>query len=428
MTANQQGTRFERVIPLGGEAIGFDRGGRGDRAGAARTRHSEPAACAHRGARPRRGTCDRLPHDRGDAMDVGEGRGMSRRPYGAGTLYVKAGSWYGRWRIAGRRVNRRLGPVRKPGTREGLTRPQAERELRRWMEQEHAMATMTARLTVAEAGERLDRPPGGARPQALDVEDYGSTLRVHLAPFFGDRPLDRIAREDVEAFMAANAPRGRGTEEHAQLPRPAALDLRLRRAARLGALEPVQARRQAAGDAGRRRHPLPRRRRARGAARAPCPTTPLGPTERVLYLTAAMTGTAPGRAARAALARHRLDGAPGPGAAQLRARRVRHAQVEALEPRGAARRPARRRARAPLPALRLPGRRRPGLRAPAHGRAARPLASCSSASRRRCRRAGRAARSASTTCATPSARAWPPPASRCARCRSGWATATSRRR
>lgn len=38
------------------------------------------------------------------------------------------------------------------------------------------------------------------------------------------------------------------------------------------------------------------------------------------------------------------------------------------------------------------------------------------------------ARSGFTTCATRSARAAPPPASRCARCRSGWATATSRRR
>jgi AAA domain len=33
---------------------------------------------------------------------------------------------------------------------------------------------------------------------------------------------------------------------------------------------------------------------------------------------------------------------------------------------------------------------------------------------------------ASTTCATPSARRWPRPACRCARCRSGWATATYR--
>jgi hypothetical protein len=116
---------------------------------------------------------------------------MSRRPYGAGTLYVKAGSWYGRWRIAGRRVNRRLGPVRKPGTREGLTRPQAERELRRRMEQEHAMATTTGRLTVAETGERLIDHLEALGRKRSTVEGYRSALAVHLAPFFRDKPLDR---------------------------------------------------------------------------------------------------------------------------------------------------------------------------------------------------------------------------------------------
>lgn len=29
---------------------------------------------------------------------------MARRSYGTGTLYVKAGAWYGRWRIGDRRV------------------------------------------------------------------------------------------------------------------------------------------------------------------------------------------------------------------------------------------------------------------------------------------------------------------------------------
>jgi hypothetical protein len=31
-------------------------------------------------------------------------------PYGTGTLYVKPGNWHGRWRVAGRKVNRKLGP------------------------------------------------------------------------------------------------------------------------------------------------------------------------------------------------------------------------------------------------------------------------------------------------------------------------------
>ena len=58
---------------------------------------------------------------------------------------------------------------------------------------------------------------------------------------------------------------------------------------------------------------------------------------------------APRRAAGAALARRRLAGRGASASAQLRSRRVRHAQVQALEPRGAARRPRRRRARRPAP-------------------------------------------------------------------------------
>jgi hypothetical protein len=111
---------------------------------------------------------------------------MSRRPYGTGTLYVKAGQLVRRWRIAGRKVNRRLGPVRKPGTREGLTRPQAERELRRRMEQEHAVAS-TARLTVAEAGDRLIDHLEALGRKKSTIEGYRSALAVHLAPFFRAR-------------------------------------------------------------------------------------------------------------------------------------------------------------------------------------------------------------------------------------------------
>jgi hypothetical protein len=44
------------------------------------------------------------------------------RPYGSGSLYQKAGSWYGRWWIGDRRMNRKLGPVRQDGIRDGLTR------------------------------------------------------------------------------------------------------------------------------------------------------------------------------------------------------------------------------------------------------------------------------------------------------------------
>lgn len=45
--------------------------------------------------------------------------------------------WYGRWYLGGRRVNRRLGPKLRRSTGEGLSRTQAEVELRRRMVREH---------------------------------------------------------------------------------------------------------------------------------------------------------------------------------------------------------------------------------------------------------------------------------------------------
>ena len=59
-------------------------------------------------------------------------------------------------------------------------------------------------------------------------------------------------------------------------------------------------------------------------------------------------------------------------AAELRARRVRHAQDAAVEPFGAARRPRRGRARTPLAALWLPGPRRSRVLPPRHRSTAEP--------------------------------------------------------
>src|SRR5215208_6703719 len=78
----------------------------------------------------------------------------TRRAYGTGQLHEKHGAWYGRWRTGdGRRLNRRLGPVRTAGEANGLTRREAEREFRRLQEQEERNPTPRAagRHTVLEA-------------------------------------------------------------------------------------------------------------------------------------------------------------------------------------------------------------------------------------------------------------------------------------
>src|SRR5688500_3985696 len=81
---------------------------------------------------------------------------MHRRSYGSGSLYVREDAngrktWYGKWRANGRQIKRKVGPKRADGSREGLTRPQAEAELRRLMGETEARSTVGERLTVQEA-------------------------------------------------------------------------------------------------------------------------------------------------------------------------------------------------------------------------------------------------------------------------------------
>jgi hypothetical protein len=61
----------------------------------------------------------------------------SKRSYGTGELYEKHGAYYGRWRTSDdRKLNRKVGPVRKPGASDGLTRARAERAFRKMQEAE----------------------------------------------------------------------------------------------------------------------------------------------------------------------------------------------------------------------------------------------------------------------------------------------------
>ena len=89
---------------------------------------------------------------------------VMKRPHGTGTLYVKWGSYYGRWLAPdGRRVNRRIGKVRVRGKAGGLTRAEAERGLRRLIEAESL------------------RPPPPVEERPRTVDEVADELRERLA-------------------------------------------------------------------------------------------------------------------------------------------------------------------------------------------------------------------------------------------------------
>jgi integrase len=137
----------------------------------------------------------------------------TRRPYGAGSLSVRVDgrareSWYGRWRIAGKQTQRRLGAVRAPGTRVGLTRSQAEAELRRQIETTTSVRSVGDRLTVAEvAAEYIDDARRRGRKRST-LSNIDSEARVHLAPFLGGKSMQAVTRQDVRDLIASLEQKG----------------------------------------------------------------------------------------------------------------------------------------------------------------------------------------------------------------------------
>ena len=140
---------------------------------------------------------------------------MTKRSYGTGSLYVARDargreSWYGRWQSpGGGKANRRIGVKRPPGSREGLTRVHAERELRRRMDADAVVVARGQQRTIAQAGgEYVDHLQHVMERKRTTIQDYRGYLRGHFGPFFGDRPLDRIDERLVAVYLKRKRDQG----------------------------------------------------------------------------------------------------------------------------------------------------------------------------------------------------------------------------
>jgi integrase len=136
-------------------------------------------------------------------MSKAEGR--NRRGRGQGALIVKkdrAGraTYYGKWRVGQRQVMRRIGLRRRPNTRDGLTQVQAEAELRRLMAGESPVVGHADRRRLTDACELLAERKATLGRKKSTVDAYRSWNRVHFEAFFGGATVDRIDRRLVEAF------------------------------------------------------------------------------------------------------------------------------------------------------------------------------------------------------------------------------------
>jgi integrase len=116
---------------------------------------------------------------------------------------ARGGVWYGRWRTGRLQFRRKLGPVREPGGREGLTRTQAEAALRRVINETRPAAPEERVGFDFVAEQYMHHLEHVKLRKASTLRDYRVILDKHLIPYFGTKPIDRITPAEVSAYMSA---------------------------------------------------------------------------------------------------------------------------------------------------------------------------------------------------------------------------------
>jgi integrase len=139
--------------------------------------------------------------------NMGEGRkDAPRRSPGMGSLLARRDgggreTWYGKWSVDGVQIKRRVGPKRKAGTREGLTRAQAETKLRELMATVEPSRPVSDALTIEDLGQRYRAHLARRGRKKATTVALESILRIWLEPFFADRAIRTITVEDVRDLM-----------------------------------------------------------------------------------------------------------------------------------------------------------------------------------------------------------------------------------
>lgn len=151
----------------------------------------------------------------------------ARRSYGTGSLKPHTNSdgsesWYGRWYVEDlttgkpKQVRRKVGPKRRPGSTEGLTKSQAEKRLAKLMAETGAVDSADAARTLGWAAETMFGAMVAAEPQTVDT--YRRDFDNHLRPKLGEKALTKIVREDYEGIIAAMV-KGYGRKKNGYSPK-----------------------------------------------------------------------------------------------------------------------------------------------------------------------------------------------------------------
>ena len=208
---------------------------------------------------------------------MSESQNKPKRNYGTGGLRRIGASWYGTWRDPdGRKVQRKVGAVRTPGRDDGITKADAEKKLRQMIVESGTRIPVEDRVTMEVAGREYCRRLAMNKDRKKSYRlTQASDLRNHIAPFFGEKTLDKISpggHREVHLGKAAGALDQDGPQPRQHDP------FRVRPGDAAGVVheQPRQARRPTDGQRiqGRNRYPFPGSAGTRAAAlRAHIPTT-----------------------------------------------------------------------------------------------------------------------------------------------------------
>jgi integrase len=128
---------------------------------------------------------------------------VARRAYGTGSLYLRGGAWYGRWRTPdGRRQARRIGAARTNASRTGLTKKEAEQLLREiLLTAALSSGDPTDQTTVAQLGRALLAALTDAGRKRSHIESVRYHLSKHIEPMLGDIEARDVDERDVQRLV-----------------------------------------------------------------------------------------------------------------------------------------------------------------------------------------------------------------------------------
>jgi integrase len=133
-------------------------------------------------------------------------RSAAKRTYGTGLLFIKHNAYYGRWWAPdGRRLARKIGPVKTADQPDGLTRREAERRFRAIQDGEARNPTRAVdrTRTVADAADSLRNKLAIEGARTAYLKGCESMQRVHITPYLATRPLTKVTTAEVETMTAA---------------------------------------------------------------------------------------------------------------------------------------------------------------------------------------------------------------------------------